>query len=144
MGGGGCNICQVGGVANDSAMRLTPRSGTPETTVAAGNSTSAVTTPIITLPGANGVAPTPLPTSPGTVPDVIEVMLPTMKVDLTHATLEYGLFTLTDATSVLVPIWVYQGVSGVREYSYDVNFSALAIKQSYVHLAPSGIGPLNY
>jgi hypothetical protein len=80
-----------------------------------------VTTPgVATPPGTTDTSP------PATV-------VPTV-VDLTGVSTTYGVFTMSDATTMLLPMYVYTG-DVVGDSSSQVTFQVVAIDPSYLDLS---------
>jgi hypothetical protein len=60
-------------------------------------------------------------------------MAPTI-VDLTGYSSQYGLYSLTNGTTMLLPIYVYDGTVEV-DSSYQVRFHVVPIDPSYLDLS---------
>jgi hypothetical protein len=70
------------------------------------------------------------PPSTGTSPSTISPMV----VDLTGVSTKYGLFTMSDSTEMMLPLYVYTGtVEGASPY--EATFQVVAVDPSYLDLA---------
>lgn len=121
-----------GGVGSSAPPTVTPTSGDATTSSVAPPSTEPSTTPTtgpITSSPPSGPATPPS----DSVPTTTTTMAPTI-VDLTGYSSQYGVYTLSDGTTMLLPIYVYDGtVEG--DSSYQVSFHVVPIDPSYLDLS---------
>ena len=120
-----------GSVGSSVPPTATPTPSASTTSTVAPPSTSPTTGPITSSPSSPPSGPSTPPTD--STPTTTTTMAPTL-VDLTSYTTEYGLYTLANGTTMLLPIYVYEGtVQG--DSSYQVSFRVVPIDPAYLDLS---------
>jgi len=135
----------TGGIASASSSGTGTSSGGvgshPPPTPAAGDATTSTVAPPTTQPSTQpttGPITSSPPSGPATppsdaAPTTTTTLAPTI-VDLTGYSSQYGLYTLTNGTTMLLPIYVYDGtIEG--DSSYQVRFHVVPIDPSYLDLS---------
>jgi hypothetical protein len=121
-----------GGVGSHPAPTVTSTSGDATASSVAPPS-SEPSTPPTTGPITSSPPSGPATSPSDAVPTTTITMTPTI-VDLTGYSSQYGLYTLTNGTTMLLPIYVYDGtVEG--DSSYQVSFHVVPIDPSYLDLS---------
>jgi len=133
----------TGGIASASSSGTGTSSGgvgssAPPTSGDATTSTVAPPSTEPSTPATTGPITSSPPSGPATppsdaVPTTTTTMVPTI-VDLTGYSSQYGVYTLSNETTMLLPIYVYVGtVEG--DSSYQVSFHVVPIDPSYLDLS---------
>jgi hypothetical protein len=131
----------TGGIASASSSGTgTSSGGVGSSAPTSGDTTSTVAPPSTepSTPATTGPITSSPPSGPATppsdaVPTTTTTMAPTI-VDLTGYSSQYGVYTLSNETTMLLPIYVYVGtVEG--DSSYQVSFHVVPIDPSYLDLS---------
>jgi hypothetical protein len=120
------------GSATSSGPVPPPTSGSDVTTTVPLSSPGSP--PVTSASGPPTVTPPGVVTSPGTSDTSPPATVAPTVVDLTGVSTRYGVFTMSDATTMLLPMYVYTG-NVVGQTSYQVSFQVIAIDPSYLDLS---------
>jgi hypothetical protein len=80
-----------------------------------------------------GSAPGTPPTATGTSPTNVPTAAPTV-IELTGVSTKYGYYTMSDSTTMLLPVYVYTGSSIVGASPSPATFQVVAVDPSYLDL----------
>ena len=131
-GGTGSSSGSVGSSTPPTVTPMTSASTTPtvvppSTEPAPPNSTTGPVTSSPPSPPTGTIPPDSVPTTPTTTP-------PPTFVNLTDYSSQYGVYTLTNGTTMLLPVYVYDGtIEG--DAGYQVSFRVVPIDPSYLDLS---------